>query len=869
MLKEKFVRPALLAIAILATCTGCNRGTDAAAAQQKALGHIERAESYRQQGQYRAALIEARNALQQSPNDRTATLKMASILIELGQGKAALKLLEPVANESNRHEAIAIAQSYFLQHKYQSCLDYLAANSTRLNLQGDAEATLLKARAQMHLDQLDAATDSLGQLSSTYTAANIERVRLARQRGDIVSSKQQLEALLAQHPENVDALLEAAAQAEANGDLERAEDLLSKTLMNLPATDVLTPQRGETLQRLITTLTKLGRSNEALAYSKTLADANPEGMALQDKLKEAIELFQAGKYEEADPLLQEIYNESNNETVGSLLGMIRFAKNDLRGAASYLSSNIDPETSGDTALTVLAASQLELSQPAQLLQIFDERARARIVNPELKALVGIALLQTGNQSEGEKFVAEAQRAKPNNPAIASALTRFYLQNSEPQKAIAALKAVGNAESDPNLSQLLIAAYLAANNDAEALKLAQKLTKQDAGRAENWWMLGHSAVQSGDYASAETALQKALQLRADYTTAQLDLAQLYLLRKQPDRAAALYRSVLARQPNTLGALKGFILAAAAQGSDAKTVEHDLLALADNAQSRAALADYFLHQGLDADARRLLGTLGDAPPEYAARVKQASVLKGAAQALNERRFDDARKQVLEALQGNARNPNLVIMLARIEYGADKIDEAKKIAAQLATQQPQYPPVQELLGDLAMLERQAGAATQHYQQAWSKAPSDTIGKKLYQSLAQADKTAATDFLKQWQQAYPNSAMPYFILAAQQQRAGDNAAAIISYEAAIARNPEDATSLNNLAILYQALQDSRALATAARAYQLAPNDPAILDTYGWLLVQAKQRDKALPLLQRAAQLVPQSEEVKQHLQAAQALPH
>ncbi len=863
---NKFILKVFIAFVLLPIgVISCSKN-DERTREVRAQNYIDRAESYRQQGQYRAAIIETRNALQQNPHDRAATLKLARIFTELGQAKTAIKLLEPIADKANRDEAITIAQSLFLQHKYQSCLDYIIANSTRLQLDDDREANLLKARAQMRLDQTKAARDTLAKLSPTDVSANLERERISRQEGDLAASQNQLETLLRQHPDNIEILLEAAAQAEASGDLEHAEDLLSKTLMNLPSTDVLTPQKAETLQRLITTSTKLGRSNEALAYSKTLADANPEGVALQDKLKQAVELFQEGKLTDAEPLLLDIYKETHNDTVGSLLGMIRFAKNDMRGAADYLTTNVDPETTDDTTLTALAATQLELAQPDKLLQIFDKQARARINSPELKVLIGIALLQTDSTTEGERMVNEALQAKPDNPAIASAIARFYLQSRQPAKAVSTLQNNPKIGDNPSLSRLLIAAYLATKQNDLALGIAQKLTQNEPNNVESWWVLGRTALHLRDLNTAHTALYKTLELQPNYTPAKIDLAQLYVLRKQPDQAATLYREILKQNPDTIGALKGLVIALSAQGTEPDALKQKILATADNVQSRTVLADYFLSQGRYENAQQLLNDLTDNASEYTLRIKLLAVLKGAAIDLQERKFNEARTRVLEGLKAAPRNPDLMIMLARIEQAAGRLDEAIKIAAQLSTQQSQYPPAQELLADLAMLEQQSQKAAQYYRQIWDKTHSDAIGQKLYQSLAMTDKPAADNFLRQWQQSNPNGDMPYFLLGAQQQLTGDASAAIAAYEAAVARNPSNASALNNLAVLYQERNDSRALITAERAYQLAPKDPAILDTYGWLLVQNHQREKGLRLLQQAAILVPNSAEVKQHLRDAQS---
>src|SRR6185295_4700039 len=240
-------------------------------------------------------------------------------------------------------------------------------------------------------------------------------------RGEREASDSRIAQLLKQNPDNVEVLAEAARLAEQRGDLAQAGDLLSKALINLGETDILLPQKADVLQRLVTTLTKLGRSNEALIYAKTLADANPEGSLLQDKFKQGLELFQAGKLDQAEPILTEVYNESHNDSVGTLLGMIRYAKQDLTGAANYLSTNVDPEVSPDLALTTLAATQLRLSQPEKLLALFDAPARARIKNPMLKMLVGIALVQTGASGEGERLIAAAETEQPDNPAIAATL----------------------------------------------------------------------------------------------------------------------------------------------------------------------------------------------------------------------------------------------------------------------------------------------------------------------------------------------------------------------------------------------------------------------------------------------------------------
>lgn len=839
---------------------GCDRANHAAA---EAKQYVERAEGYRHQGQYQAAIIEARNALKENPNDQSARLKLAQIYLELGQGRAVTQLLEPVQAQPNRDEAVALVRGFTQQRKYQTALELLNANAQRLQLDRDAEANLLRARAQRELGQLDETAATLQRLQADDIAVQLELAQLEWQRGERDEAKARLRKLLDAHADNVDVLLANARIAEQEGDLSRSEDLLSKALIILPQTDLLVPQKGEVLQRLVTTLTKLGRSNEALVYAKTLSDANPQGSILQDKFKQGVELFQAGKLEEAEALLAEVYNESHNESVGSLIGMIRYSRNDLKGAAEYLNSNVDPEVASDSAMTALAATQLRLAQPEKLLEIFDARARANLKDPGLKALVGIALLQTGHTAEGNKLVDEARTAQLENSLIQGTIARHYLLSGQSNRAIETLQTAIKAKPDASLSRLLIAAYASAGKPDQALAVAQQQAK-DTPQAESWWVLGRTALQLQKLDQAESALQAALKQDPVFQPAQLDLAQVHLRRKQAEPAAALYKAVLQKQPDAVPALKGMVVVYALQGSDPAAIEKQLLALSNSDNARAVLAEYYLRRQQFEDADRLLKPIANGNGStYPDQLKQLAAQTSAARALQARDFTGARNRVVDGLKVNPRNPDLLILLARVEQADKRPEEAKKIAAQLALQAPSHPGLLELQGDLAMVDKQPQAAAEHYRKAWKTAPNNGLATKLYQSI-NADGAAAKTFLSEWKQRLPDSDLPWLFEGIEAQRQNDRTAALIAYETTLKRNPDNVEALNNAAWLYGEQKDGRGLATAEKAARLAPENAAVLDTYGWLLVQNRQRAKGIEVLERAAKLAPGTPEIQEHLRQA-----
>ena len=94
---------------------------------------------------------------------------------------------------------------------------------------------------------------------------------------------------------------------------------------------------------------------------------------------------------------------------------------------------------------------------------------------------------------------------------------------------------------------------------------------------------------------------------------------------------------------------------------------------------------------------------------------------------------------------------------------------------------------------------------------------------------------------------------------RREDKGEAISQYEDLVdADNP---VVLNNLAWLYMERGDKRALDTARKAYELAPNNSDIADTLGWILIQEGMPGEALEFIRRSVQINPGNATVQYHL--------
>lgn len=862
-MKTRANRLSILLIAIAAINAGCHRA-DTDTPEQKVNSHLERAENYRQQGQYRAAIIEARNAIEAAPQDSRGTIEMATLLNDLNQGKQALHVLEPLAASADRAVVIARADALLSQGKSRSALEYLQAHSSK-----DADIQLRIARAQAGVGMIDEAQATFATLanSTQATQAKLQQAHLYASAGNMAAADEILEQILQKDPNVVEALALSAKLAETRGDLEGAEALLSRALINLPQTDVITPIKATVLQQLIPILTKLGRSSESLVYAKALADADPQGSILQDKFKEGVEAFKAGKLTEAETLLSEVYEQTRNDYAGLLLGMIKYNKKDFTGAAALLGENADPEVAPDMALKALANAELSLGQPGKLLELFGPDEQKHIKDPELKALIAIALVQSGKRSEGEKLLSEVLQENTANTSIKAIAARHYLVSNQADKAIKTLEDGATKPADNTLTRLLIGAYVQAGKLDAALRAAQNLAATTPEQAANYHILGHTALLADQYAIGEKALQKALTLQPDFAPALLDTARLNLSRRQAQPALDIFQRLIRANGEDVAAIKGFITAQemlGTKGGDA--IEKGVLELANTNTARAVIAEYYLRNQRLEDAHRLLSAIEVAPGNsYPVYVKQMYALSEASRLLKIKDFNNANQVVMDGLRLNPRNTNLLALLGHVALASGSTKEAEKIIDQLAQIEPSAPALVDLRASYALAAGDPAKATQQLRTFWNSTRTDQAAMKLYQALAKNNPESATQFLSEWQTALPNSDGPLLLRALQFERNGNTEQAAKLYEETLKRNASNALALNNLALIYFTKNDSRALALAEKAYALQPKNPAVLDTYGWILVGSKQREKGVSLLQQAAALAPDSTEIADHLRHAQ----
>ena len=87
-----------------------------------------------------------------------------------------------------------------------------------------------------------------------------------------------------------------------------------------------------------------------------------------------------------------------------------------------------------------------------------------------------------------------------------------------------------------------------------------------------------------------------------------------------------------------------------------------------------------------------------------------------------------------------------------------------------------------------------------------------------------------------------------------------IATYERVVSEEPANAVALNNLAWNYYLVDDPRAIETAKKARDAMPDNGAIVDTLGWIMVQQGSVEEGEKLLRQAVEMENGRAEIRYH---------
>jgi len=840
-----------------------------------------------ERGEPRAAVIVLKNILQNDPGHRGARLLLGEIYLDQHDPQSAEKELRRARSlgANSGHVTLLLGKALLMQGQYASLLteiDAAAAPAQRpaaLALRGDA---LL---GQRKIEAARAAYNEALAIDANAPGALLGLTRIAVWEKQEARAFALLQRALAAHPDDTECLRYKADLLRADGKIDAALALQQAILARHP-------HQVQTLvdvANLAIDAGKLPLARQSLSAARAMS-----GDSIGLLYAEAMLDFRENKLVAARDKVQRVLRAAPDHYPGILLaGALQAALGANGEAAAYLQTFLRMYPGHPYATKLMVSLHLADKQPQAALELLHPLLAQEPNDPGLLALAGEAQLRLGRFGEAAALFERAAALQPGKPGLHTALALSRIGNGDSERAIAELERAAALEEHPGANGvLLVMSYLRAKQPDKALKAVQDMEKQgDNPLIEN--LKGGIGLARGDQRAARASFEAALRLDPAYLPALTNLERLDALEQRAADSRPRYLAALGKAPHDVALMEALAQLAVRRGQmpealgwmeRARGEQPDALALALRTGSmylragqhgKALLLGRQLrasHPG-DGAVLALLGQAAVAGGQYAdaaeAYTRLAALMPGAARphlyladVLIAQHQEAAAQQALDkALLLEPALLDARITLVNLLLRQGKAAQALATAEALKKTDPDGAAGYKLEGDVHSAQGRHAAALQAYQQAFARAPSGPALIQLSNALRRLDRHADADTLAaRWFSQHPGDVPTLLHVASTKLMQNDAAGAIPHLEAVLKVEPGNLAALNDLAWSYQRVGNVQALAVAERAQQQAPDNPAVMDTVGWILLEQGKLARARPLLQKASALAPRAPEIHYH---------
>jgi putative PEP-CTERM system TPR-repeat lipoprotein len=879
--QTKFTTMLASALIVIVSLSACGNAKDAQALVAEAI-------QYQQKGDDKAAIIQLKNALQQSPNDPEIRYLLGTLYNKIGDTQSAEKELNKALSLGMDPVKVlpGLGQAWLGMGQFQQLLD----ETEKLNEQGDfAELFILRGNASLALGKLQEAKELFEQALQDqpgFAEALIGMARYSLTQNDAESAMRYADEAVALNPENSDAMLFKGDLLRAQGKIDEALAAYDKVITLNPeavpayinrATISIGAKKFEAAQADLNVVRKISPGNLFATYTQALLD------------------FSQGKHAVALESLQQILGAAPNHMPSVLLaGATQFALGSLPQAEQHVEQYLKAIPNNLYAIKLMASIQIKGNRAKQAITTLAPALKAVQQDAQLFALAGEAYMRSGDFTKATEFFEKAGELTPDNAALHTAMAMSKLGQGDSRSAIADLEMATQLDSQSGRAGVMLAlTHLQLGEFDKALEAVESLQSEQPDNPLFHNLKGGVYLGKKDLVKARASFNQALSLQSDYFPAISNLARIDLQENNPDNARKHFLGLLKQDKKHIRAMNALANIETSQGNnDAATtwLERSHRENPDELQAALQLGAHYLRVNEPkkslALAKKLLGAHSDnlSVTELLARAYLANDDKDAAlenfQKLAARLPDSAPAKLqlaqVHAAMGDHKAASkslkkaltiqpgyLDAMLAQVRLAAqtNRPEEALRISREIQKQHEKLPVGFEMEGDLLMGQKDAGAAASAYEQALAKQKNSQLLIKLHAALSQGGKEKQADTrINQWLKENPTDTVTRTYLAGAYLAKQQYDLAVKQYQAVLAQHPDHAATLNNIAWIYQQKKNPAALEYAERAYQHAPDSPAIMDTLGWILVEQGEAERGVSLLKKAVSSAPEAAEIRYH---------
>ncbi|MDH5425413.1 MAG: PEP-CTERM system TPR-repeat protein PrsT [Gammaproteobacteria bacterium] len=865
----------------------------------KVQDHLDLAQLYLKQGSFKASIIEGKNALQLEPDNTEALTLMSTVLLKLNEGSTANSLINKAIDldKENENLKLLLTKALILQGKRfsaQSTLDninpegindkseYEKLNADLLLISGkhnEAKRWYMKA-IKSNSDNVDAIIGAartsliLQQIDDTnkYTTLAIETA-----------------------PTNINAMLWQARVFMVQKRYVDAENILSRSMIELERYDILTADKYSAINMLAKALVAQGKIEESFTYSNYLAKSRP-GL-IQASVKEAFSLISNhGDLNAAEKAFQDILKQApKHKSSGIMLGLINYEKGDYTQAEDYLSEFANDENSPLRSKKTLALTKIKLNKIDDAIEIINEVMLHTKDDADLHALLGFAYLASKDATRSIIELKKAIKLNRNNSLYHTHLARAHLLNNDTVNALKSATTALKIKPNSKYAKLaMVSSYTIKKDFKNARDFVNKWLNQSPNDITPLNVSTSIELETNNYEKAKIQLLKSLAIAPYDLFSNLNIIRFDIQDNKIDKAFERLSLVLGKHPENLKALS-LLFKLSINSKKADQATKVLETINDKHPSsinpRIILAQLYLSTKqpdkslfiidditkLDnknthayfLKAKALLAK-NDIKQAVATYLLLASLAPKDPEAYSHLgHLYLAKKDLNKAIDYTTRALSIQndyipaqILMAKISISKNDSATALKSIDLLKHLTPDSHFPHELEADLYLQAKDYIDALASLQQAWNKSKNITLANKilLTSKLSNKNDTAlfAWDELALENKDDLKIQMSYS-LALQNENLIKKAQTVL--ESQLIKFPNNAIILNNLANCYLENDDKRALETAKLALLNLPDSPAIQDTLGLIYTeQHKNYEKGIPLLKHAYSST-SSDIIKQHL--------